>query len=154
VLDKPTRQATDRGAPCARPRPRAASAKAVDASARKVIEEGGFGPGYWYFTHRLGPGIGLEGHEWPHMVRGNATCLATGMAFTDEPGSYVPAELGIRHEDTPRRHRDRLREPRAQVVGIARGAGGGVRTVGRQVLSVMTIPVHRATHPRRQRAAV
>ena len=74
--------------------------QAVDAAARKVIEDGGFGPGYHYLTHRLGHGIGLEGHEWPYMVRGNATKLAAGITFTDEPGIYVPGELGVRHEDT------------------------------------------------------
>jgi len=74
--------------------------QAVDAAARKVIEDGGFGPGYRYFTHRLGHGIGLDDHEWPYMVRGDRTKLAAGMTFTDEPGIYVPGELGIRHEDT------------------------------------------------------
>jgi len=74
--------------------------QAVDAAARRVIEEGGFGPGYRYLTHRLGHGIGLDGHEWPYMVRGNTTKLAAGMTFTDEPGIYIPGELGIRHEDT------------------------------------------------------
>jgi len=74
--------------------------QAVDAAARQAIEEGGFGPGYKYLTHRLGHGIGLDGHEWPYMVRGNATKLAAGMTFTDEPGIYIPGELGIRHEDT------------------------------------------------------
>jgi Xaa-Pro dipeptidase len=74
--------------------------QAIDAAARKVVEDGGFGPGYAFFTHRLGHGIGLDGHEWPYMVRGNATKLAAGMTFTDEPGVYVPGELGIRHEDT------------------------------------------------------
>jgi Xaa-Pro dipeptidase len=74
--------------------------QAVDAAARRVIEDGGFGPGYAYFTHRLGHGIGLDGHEWPCMVRGNTTKLAAGMTFTDEPGIYIPGELGIRHEDT------------------------------------------------------
>jgi Xaa-Pro dipeptidase len=74
--------------------------QAVDAAARKVIEDGGFGPGYAYLTHRLGHGIGMDGHEWPYMVRGNATKLVAGMTFTDEPGIYVPGELGIRHEDT------------------------------------------------------
>jgi Xaa-Pro dipeptidase len=74
--------------------------QAVDAAARKVIDEGGFGPGYAYFTHRLGHGIGLDGHEWPYMVRGNTTKLAAGITFTDEPGIYVPGEMGIRHEDT------------------------------------------------------
>lgn len=77
-----------------------AECQAVDLAARKVIEDGGFGPGYTYFTHRLGHGIGLDGHEWPYMVRGNATRLAAGMTFTDEPGIYIPGELGIRHEDT------------------------------------------------------
>jgi Xaa-Pro dipeptidase len=74
--------------------------QAIDAVARRVIEEGGFGPGYRYLTHRLGHGIGLDGHEWPYMVRGNALRLAAGMAFTDEPGIYIQGELGIRHEDT------------------------------------------------------
>jgi Xaa-Pro dipeptidase len=74
--------------------------QAVDAAARKVIEDGGFGPGYRYFTHRLGHGIGLDGHEWPYMVRGETTRLVPGVTFTDEPGIYVPGELGIRHEDT------------------------------------------------------
>jgi len=74
--------------------------QAVDAAARQVIEQGGFGPGYKYLTHRLGHGIGLDGHEWPYMVRGNATKLVAGMTFTDEPGIYIPGELGIRHEDT------------------------------------------------------
>ena len=74
--------------------------QAVDAAARKVIEDGGFGPGYRYFTHRLGHGIGMDGHEWPYMVRGDRTKLAAGMTFTDEPGIYIPGELGIRHEDT------------------------------------------------------
>jgi len=74
--------------------------QAIDAAARSVIERGGFGPGYKYLTHRLGHGIGLDGHEWPYMVRGNTTKLAAGITFTDEPGIYVPGELGIRHEDT------------------------------------------------------
>ncbi len=64
-----------------------------------MTEEGGFGPGYTYLSHRLGHGIGMYGREWPYGVRGNATRLAAG-TFTDEPGVYVPGELGIRHEDT------------------------------------------------------
>jgi Xaa-Pro dipeptidase len=72
----------------------------VDAAARKVIEGGGFGPGYRYFTHRLGHGIGLDGHEWPYMVHGSTTRLVPGVTFTDEPGVYVRGEMGIRHEDT------------------------------------------------------
>jgi Xaa-Pro dipeptidase len=74
--------------------------QAIDAAARRVVEDGGFGPGYKYFTHRLGHGIGLDGHEWPYLVRGDTTKLGSGMTFTDEPGIYVPGELGIRHEDT------------------------------------------------------
>ena len=74
--------------------------QAVDAAARKVVGDGGFGPDYRYFTHRLGHGIGLDGHEWPYMVRGSTTKLAPGMTFTDEPGIYVPGEMGVRHEDT------------------------------------------------------
>jgi Xaa-Pro dipeptidase len=77
-----------------------AQCQAVDAAARKVIEDGGFGPGYRYFTHRLGHGIGMDGHEWPYMVQGNTTLLSPGMCFTIEPGIYILGELGIRHEDT------------------------------------------------------
>ncbi len=74
--------------------------QAVDAAARRVIDDGGFGPGYTHFTHRLGHGIGLDGHEWPYVVHGNRTKLTAGTTFTDEPGVYVPGELGIRLEDT------------------------------------------------------
>ena len=74
--------------------------QAVDAAARRVIEDGGFGPGYRYFTHRVGHGIGLDGHELPYMVRGSTTRLVPGVTFTDEPGIYVRGEMGVRHEDT------------------------------------------------------
>jgi Xaa-Pro dipeptidase len=74
-------------------------AQSVDAAARKVIEEGGFGPGYTYFTHRVGHGIGMDGHEWTYLVKGNTTRLRPGMCFSDEPGIYIPGEMGIRHED-------------------------------------------------------
>jgi Xaa-Pro dipeptidase len=73
--------------------------QAVDMAARRVIEEGGFGPDYRYFTHRIGHGIGMDGHEWTYLVRGNTTKLQPGMCFSDEPGIYIPGELGIRHED-------------------------------------------------------
>jgi len=73
--------------------------EAVDAAARKVISEAGFGPDYKYFTHRVGHGIGLDGHEWTYLVRGNKTRLETGMSFSDEPGIYIPGEFGIRLED-------------------------------------------------------
>jgi Xaa-Pro dipeptidase len=74
-------------------------AQSVDAAARRVIEEGGFGPGYRYFTHRVGHGIGMDGHEWTYLVKGNTTRLRPGMCFSDEPGIYIPGELGVRHED-------------------------------------------------------
>ena len=76
-----------------------AECQAVDAAARKVVEDAGFGPDYKYFTHRLGHGIGMDGHEWTYLVRGNATKLRPGMCFSDEPGVYIPGEMGIRHED-------------------------------------------------------
>jgi Xaa-Pro dipeptidase len=74
--------------------------QAVDAAARKVVVDAGFGPDYKYFTHRLGHGIGLDGHEWTNFVRGNTTKLRPGMCFSDEPGIYIYGEMGIRHEDT------------------------------------------------------
>jgi len=74
-------------------------AQSVDAAARRVVEEGGFGPGYRYFTHRVGHGIGMDGHEWTYLVKGNTTKLRPGMCFSDEPGIYIPGEMGIRHED-------------------------------------------------------
>jgi Xaa-Pro dipeptidase len=73
--------------------------EAVDAAARRVITEAGFGPDYKYFTHRVGHGIGLDGHEWTYLVRGNKTKLETGMSFSDEPGIYISGEFGIRLED-------------------------------------------------------
>jgi Xaa-Pro dipeptidase len=71
----------------------------VDDAARKVITDAGFGPGYKYFTHRLGHGIGMDGHEWPYLVRGNRTILKPGMTFSNEPGIYVPGDYGTRCED-------------------------------------------------------
>ncbi|MGC2186551.1 MAG: Xaa-Pro peptidase family protein [Terriglobales bacterium] len=71
----------------------------VDAAARKVISDAGYGPDYKFFTHRVGHGIGMDGHEWPYLVRGNATPLARGMTFSDEPGIYIPGEFGVRLED-------------------------------------------------------
>ncbi len=73
--------------------------EAVDAAARKVIVDAGFGPGYKYFTHRVGHGMGMDGHEWPYLVKGNTLPMAPGMAFSDEPGIYIPGEFGIRLED-------------------------------------------------------
>jgi len=71
----------------------------VDAVARKVITDAGFGPDYRTFTHRLGHGIGLEGHEWPYLVRGSRIILEPGMTFSDEPGIYQYGKFGIRLED-------------------------------------------------------
>lgn len=73
--------------------------EAVDAAARKVIVDAGFGPDYKYFSHRVGHGMGMDGHEWPYLVRGNTLPLAPGMVFSDEPGIYIPEEFGIRLED-------------------------------------------------------
>ncbi len=73
--------------------------ESVDAAARKVIVDGGFGPDYEYLTHRLGHGIGMDGHEWTYLVRGNQSPLRPGMCFSNEPGIYVHGELGVRHED-------------------------------------------------------
>jgi Xaa-Pro dipeptidase len=71
----------------------------VDDAARSVIVSAGFGPGYKFFTHRLGHGIGLDGHEHPYLVRGSKTILEPGMTFSNEPGIYVPGDYGLRCED-------------------------------------------------------
>jgi Xaa-Pro dipeptidase len=71
----------------------------VDDAARKVITDAGFGPGYKYFPHRLGHGIGMDGHESPYLVRGNRTILEPGMTFSNEPGIYVVGDYGMRCED-------------------------------------------------------
>jgi Xaa-Pro dipeptidase len=71
----------------------------VDDAARKVITEAGYGPDYKFFTHRLGHGIGLDGHEHPYLVRGSETVLEPGMTFSNEPGIYIVGEFGLRCED-------------------------------------------------------
>jgi len=71
----------------------------VDDAARKVITDAGFGPGYKYFSHRLGHGIGMDGHESPYLVHGNRTILKPGMTFSNEPGIYVAGDYGMRCED-------------------------------------------------------
>jgi Xaa-Pro dipeptidase len=76
-----------------------AQAQSVDAAARKVITDSGYGPDYKYFTHRLGHGIGMDEHEWPYLVRGNTMKLEPNMTFSDEPGIYIRGEFGIRLED-------------------------------------------------------
>jgi Xaa-Pro dipeptidase len=71
----------------------------VDAAARKVITDAGYGPDYKYFTHRLGHGLGMDGHEWPYLVRGNSTKLQANMTTSNEPGIYIRGEFGVRIED-------------------------------------------------------
>jgi Xaa-Pro aminopeptidase len=72
------------------------SAASVDAAARKVIEDAGYGK---HFIHRLGHGIGLDGHEHPYLVSGNEERLEPGMAFSIEPGIYLRDRFGVRIED-------------------------------------------------------
>ncbi|WP_033260674.1 M24 family metallopeptidase [Amycolatopsis vancoresmycina] len=72
------------------------TAEAVDAAARDVIAEAGFGE---YFIHRTGHGIGLDVHEEPYIIAGNALPLEPGMAFSVEPGIYQPGRWGARIED-------------------------------------------------------
>jgi Xaa-Pro dipeptidase len=80
------RAAARPGVPCAN----------VDKAAREVIEQSGYGK---YFTHRTGHGIGMEGHEDPYMRGDNMQLLEPGMAFTVEPGIYLPDRNGVRIED-------------------------------------------------------
>ncbi|MDQ3169480.1 MAG: Xaa-Pro peptidase family protein [Acidobacteriota bacterium] len=106
VLGRPTdkmkkvfeieRRAQDAALAAARP---GVPCEAVDAAARTVIVNAGYGPDYKYFTHRVGHGMGMDGHEWPYLTRGNTLPLAPGMTFSDEPGIYIPDEFGVRLED-------------------------------------------------------
>jgi Xaa-Pro dipeptidase len=79
------------GAPC----------EIVDAAARAVIENAGYGKNYKLpgLPHRTGHGIGMEGHEWTNFVKGNTTPIGVGMCFSDEPTISIPGEFGIRLED-------------------------------------------------------
>ena len=78
-----------------------AACEDVDAAARKVITDAGFGPGYKLpgLPHRTGHGIGMDGHEWGNMVKGNKQLLQPGMCFSVEPTISIPGEFGIRLED-------------------------------------------------------
>lgn len=80
-------EAVQPGVPC----------EAVDAAARTLIEEAGYGAG---FLHRVGHGLGLGVHEEPYLVAGNTLPLQSGMVFSDEPGVYLEGRFGIRIEDT------------------------------------------------------
>ncbi len=75
--------------------------EAVDAAARKVITDVGFGPGYRLpgLPHRTGHGIGMDGHEWTNFVKGNTTPMRPGMCFSNEPTIAIPGEFGVRLED-------------------------------------------------------
>jgi Xaa-Pro dipeptidase len=112
VLGKPTdkmktvfdlvRRAQSAALAAARPGVQAAD---VDAAARKIIVDGGYGSGFKYFTHRVGHGIGMDGHEWPYLVHNDmfgwdlSPKLQAHMTFSDEPGVYIKGEFGIRLED-------------------------------------------------------
>jgi Xaa-Pro dipeptidase len=80
---------------------RGATCESVDAAARKVIVDAGFGPGYRVpgLPHRTGHGIGLDGHEWTYLVKGNTTKLEPGMVFSNEPTIAIYGEFGVRLED-------------------------------------------------------
>ena len=87
------RRAQEAGYAAAR---KGATAESIDAAARRVIDEAGYGE---FFIHRTGHGIGLDGHEHPYLVRGNRETLEPGMAFSIEPGIYLPGRFGVRIED-------------------------------------------------------
>jgi Xaa-Pro aminopeptidase len=70
--------------------------EAVDAAARTVIADAGYGDA---FIHRTGHGIGLEEHEEPYIIAGNTAPLDPGMAFSVEPGIYLRGRFGMRIED-------------------------------------------------------
>jgi len=73
-----------------------AACQDVDRAARRVISDAGYGE---YFIHRVGHGLGLDGHEEPYLVEGNTLPLRAGMAFSDEPGIYIAGRFGVRIED-------------------------------------------------------
>ena len=78
-----------------------APAGSVDDAVRRRYESWGYGPGYRLpgTSHRTGHGIGLDGHEPVNLVHGEATPLAPGMCFSNEPGIYLPGKFGVRLED-------------------------------------------------------
>jgi Xaa-Pro aminopeptidase len=86
AANQAARAAVQPGVPC----------EAIDKAARDVIEDAGYGE---YFIHRVGHGLGLDGHEEPYMVSGNTLPLQPGMVFSDEPGIYIPGRFGVRIED-------------------------------------------------------
>ena len=78
-----------------------ATCESVDYAARKVISDAGFGPDYKVpgLPHRTGHGIGLDGHEWTYLVKGNKTRMQPGMCFSNEPTIAIYGEFGVRLED-------------------------------------------------------
>lgn len=72
------------------------SCEEVDRACRELIADAGYGE---FFIHRTGHGIGMDGHEEPYIIAGNQRLLETGMAFSIEPGIYLPGEFGVRIED-------------------------------------------------------
>lgn len=92
------RKAQDAALAAAKP---GATCESVDAAARKVITDFGFGPDYKTpgLPHRTGHGIGLDGHEWTYLVRGNKTRIQPGMCFSNEPTITIYGEFGVRLED-------------------------------------------------------
>lgn len=74
-------------------------AKEIDAIARAKLVERGYAAGYEHFTHRLGHGIGIEGHEDPYFDGGSEVLLRPGMTLSNEPGLYFPGKFGVRIED-------------------------------------------------------
>ena len=112
VLGKPSDKMRASSTSCAGHRTRrlaaarpGAALDTIDAAARKVIVDAGYGPGFKYFTHRLGHGLGMDIHEWPYLAKNNmfgwdrTLTLRPGMTFSDEPGIYIPGEFGVRLED-------------------------------------------------------
>ena len=112
VLGKPTakmqsvfeivKRAQNAALAAARP---GAPLESIDAAARKVVVDAGYGPAFKYFSHRVGHGMGMDGHEWPYLVKNNmfgwktALTAQPGMVFSDEPGIYIRGEFGVRLED-------------------------------------------------------
>jgi Xaa-Pro aminopeptidase len=87
------RRAQERGVKAVK---KGAEAKEIDRAARSEIDGAGYGE---YFIHRTGHGIGIDVHEEPYIVEGNALLLEEGMAFSVEPGIYIPGRFGVRIED-------------------------------------------------------
>ncbi len=96
------RRAQDAALAAAKP---GAPLESIDAAARAVIVAAGFGPGFRIFSHRLGHGIGMDGHEWPYLVKNDmfgwqrSLAAQPGMTFSNEPGVYLRGEFGVRLED-------------------------------------------------------